>query len=274
MIPPKELTQHITQQNIHFFTGVPDSLLKEFLAYITDTLPPENHVIAANEGAAIGLAIGHYIATSQVPLVYLQNSGIGNCINPLLSLAYPYQIPMLLLIGYRGEPGTKDEPQHIIQGDVLCPLLDAIKLPYHILPTDLENAKDCINTALSNTKKNNHPEAIIVKKDTFSPYKSQKKPSPYPMSREKAISIITNQLNKNAIYIGTTGKTSRELFELRSQTNTPHDHDFLTIGGMGHCNQIALGIAREHPNKQVVCITSSTLYSFTYSKSTCNTFFI
>lgn len=256
MISTDQFYQSLISKNITFFTGVPDSLLKDICAYITDNTSKDHHIIAANEGGAIALATGYHIATGKTPLVYMQNSGIGNAVNPLLSLADTevYSIPMLLMIGWRGEPGVKDEPQHIKQGKVTLDLLKVMKIPYAIVPNNIESAKDIILEAISYTNEYNAPYALIVKKGTFEPYKLKNTiKAEYPMTREAAIEFVVKYLNKDDIVVSTTGMTSRELFEIRNKLDQSHENDFLTVGSMGHANQIALGIALENPIRTVYC---------------------
>lgn len=256
MIATDQFYQSLISNGVEFFTGVPDSLLKDICAYITDNTSKECHIIAANEGGAIALATGHHLATGKTPLVYMQNSGLGNAINPLLSLADStvYSIPMLLMIGWRGEPGVKDEPQHIKQGEATLDLLDAMQIPYAVLPDNIEAAKDVLQEALIYTKKNSAPYALIVKKGSFVPYTLKSSTdAPHTLTREEAIETVVQNLDKNDIVVSTTGKASRELFEIRKKLNHTHENDFLTVGSMGHASQIALGIAIEKPNRDVYC---------------------
>lgn len=257
MIRPEKFYQWLTENQVDFFCGVPDSLLKDICAYITDNAPAQNHVITANEGNAIALAAGYHMATRNIPLVYMQNSGIGNAVNPLLSLTdkQVYNIPVLLMIGWRGEPGTKDEPQHITQGEVTLDLLKAMQIPYLILSADENEAKAQVQQALSDIKTTHQPLALVVRKSVFESYKIKSiQETNFELSREEAIKLIVNHLNGHEVIVSTTGKTSRELFEYRKQLNQSHFSDFLTVGCMGHANQIALGIALSKPNKRIICI--------------------
>ena len=257
MISCEKFYQSLLENNISFFTGVPDSLLKNICAYITDHAPSNNHIIAANEGAAVGLAIGYHLATGKIPLVYLQNSGFGNTINPLLSIVDPevYQIPMVLMIGWRGEPGFKDEPQHKKQGRVNQALLQAMEIPFSILGDDSQQALLSIKEAAHRAVLNRGPYALLIRKGIFEKYQLQKEDkSVYPLSREMAIKIVVDHLDSRDTVISTTGMTSRELFEYREFLNQGHDNDFLTIGGMGHTSQIALGIALQKNDRQIFCL--------------------
>ncbi len=256
MIAPEDFYNELIQRDITFFSGVPDSLLKSICAFLTDHVSPENNVISANEGGAIALAAGYHLATGKIPLVYMQNSGIGNAINPILSLVdrKVYSIPLLLMIGWRGEPGIKDEPQHIKQGEVTTGLLEAMDIPFEILPEDYEQAKVVIEKSVNYMKKNNSPLAIIIKKGLFEPYQLKKKlETSFEMNREDAIKIIVDGLDSDDIVISTTGKTSRELFEYREELGQDHHNDFLTVGSMGHASQIALGVALNKPDKNIYC---------------------
>jgi phosphonopyruvate decarboxylase len=256
MIISAELYALLTEYQITFFTGVPDSLLKDFCAYVTDNTPQERNIIAANEGNAIALAAGYHLATGKAGVVYMQNSGLGNCLNPLTSLTDPhaYSIPMLLVIGWRGEPGKKDEPQHIKQGMVTLGLLNTLGIEYGILPDSIEEAKKLVLKARDHMTKHNVPYAIVVRKGTFEPYKLQnKKETNYAFNREDAVKFIAPLLDDSDIVISTTGKTSRELFEHRARNEQGHHRDFLTVGCMGHSSSIALGIALQKPNRNVYC---------------------
>jgi phosphonopyruvate decarboxylase len=258
MINTASFFQCLIKNDITFYSGVPDSLLKNICAYISDYADSKNHIIAANEGNALAIGIGYHLATGKLPLIYMQNSGLGNIVNPLLSLSDPevYSIPMLLMIGWRGQPGIKDEPQHKKQGKVTIEMLETMEVPYQILSNDTTNdqAKEIIYKASKEALKNNTPYAIVVKKDSFSQYRiNEKKIGNYELSREDAIKAIVKNLDDNDIIISTTGVTSRELFEYREELKQGHEKDFLTVGGMGHANQIALGIAIQKPNRRVFC---------------------
>tara|TARA_B100000780_G_scaffold222692_1_gene161791 strand:- start:1264 stop:2400 length:1137 start_codon:yes stop_codon:yes gene_type:complete len=259
MINPKILFKALADNGINFYTGVPDSLLKFFCAFITDVADAEKHIIAANEGAATSLGIGYHLATNQVPLIYMQNSGLGNVVNPITSLADPqvYSIPMILMIGWRGEPDHKDEPQHVKQGAITLELLKVLDIPFEILDTksnDIE-AKKIIDLLATKAKNNNQPVALIIKKNTFEKYELINKPIfDRTYTREEAIQQIIPEIPNNAILVATTGMLSRELFEYRSQRKEGHEKDFLTVGGMGHASQIALGISLQKKDNQVFCL--------------------
>jgi phosphonopyruvate decarboxylase len=258
MIAPNHFLSVLEQQNIRFFTGVPDSLLKEICACITDTANQNSHIIAANEGAAVALATGYHLSTGRVPLVYLQNSGLGNTINPLLSLADPevYSIPMLLMVGWRGEPGVKDEPQHIKQGRVQNNLLEAMEIPYLVLSADSEDYQRQLTDLLGLCRQRSCPVALIIRKGTFAPYLATRQPEPElsDISREAAIEAVLSSIDPSDVVVSTTGMPSREVFESRANRIEGHHRDFLTVGSMGHACQIALGIALHSPDRNVYCI--------------------
>lgn len=256
MVNVEKVYETLLNNEVNFFTGVPDSLLKNICAYITDEVPREKHIIAANEGVAIGIASGYHIASGKLPLIYMQNSGLGNTINPLLSLADEkvYSLPLLLMIGWRGEPGIKDEPQHKKQGEVTLDLLEAMKIPYIILDQNEDVALTQIEDIITSAKKKSIPHAIIIRKDTFNKYKLKNKTvNNYSLSREEAMKLIVDHLQDRDIVVSTTGKLSRELFEYREAKSQSHKADFLTVGSMGHSSSIALGIAIEKPDRNIFC---------------------
>ncbi|MCP4447831.1 MAG: phosphonopyruvate decarboxylase [Myxococcales bacterium] len=245
------------ESGIEFFTGVPDSLLKSLCAYVTDNCDATSHVIAANEGSAVGMAAGHHLATGKLPLVYMQNSGLGNAVNPLVSLADPdvYGVPMLIVVGWRGEPGKKDEPQHRKMGSVTIPSLDALGVGHAVLPTEEASALACIRVAATTAMETNAPFAIVVPKGAFAPYALQSASADvYDSSREEAIASLLDTLPKDTAIVATTGMAARELFELRKKRGESNDSDFLTVGSMGHASQIALGLSLAQPERNVVCL--------------------
>lgn len=257
MINTEVFYKRLQEEGVDFYCGVPDSLLKDICAYITDNASKKDHIIAANEGNAVGLAAGYHMATGKVPLVYMQNSGLGNTVNPLLSLTdkQVYNIPLLLMIGWRGEPGVKDEPQHVTQGEVTTDLLEAMRIPYEVLSADETEATAQIKKVVAEIEKTNAPSALLIKKGTFEKYTIKEKiDNNYTLSREDAIKHIVDQLGGDEVIVSTTGKTSRELFEYRAALKQPHFSDFLTVGSMGHSSQIALGIALAKPSAEVICI--------------------
>lgn len=259
MISPESFYSSLASEGVSFLAGVPDSLLKEFCAYVDAVLPPEAHVISANEGSAVGLAAGFHLATGQLPMVYLQNSGLGNTINPLLSLAdrEVYSLPLIVLIGWRGMPGVKDEPQHIKQGRVTPALLDAMEIPWRELGGDPATAEEAATWAAETAKDTSGPVVLLVHKDAFSKAEKRRPAAVMDgaqMSREHAISAITSTLSSHSVIVSTTGMISRELYEQRVNQDQDRSSDFLTVGSMGHASQIALGISRARPELSVVCL--------------------
>lgn len=255
MITPKFFYDTLASYGIDFYAGVPDSLLKNLCAYITDHADDHHNIIAANEGGAIGLAAGHYLATGKPACVYMQNSGEGNIINPLASLTDRdvYHIPVLLVIGWRGKPGVHDEPQHVKQGKVTSGLLNVMGIDYEVLSKDEEKAAKQIEKA-AKALQNKDVFALVIEKDTFEDYKLQKvEQNDLTMSREEAIQTVAAALGEKDCIVSTTGMISRELFEYRSAMKQGHERDFLTVGSMGHASQIALGIALAQPERRVWC---------------------
>lgn len=252
---PEIFYNSLKNNGVNFFAGVPDSLLKNICAYITDNTDNKSNVITANEGSAISLAAGHYLASGDPAMVYMQNSGIGNAVNPLLSLADTdvYSIPMLLMIGWRGEPGVKDEPQHVKQGKVTVDLLETMGIDY-VVVSNGDDAEQIIKESVELTLSRKSPVAIVVKKGTFEDYKLQNpETTDFEMNREEALKCVVSRLSEDDVVVSTTGKTSRELFEYREELNQGHSNDFLTVGSMGHSSQIALGIALKDESRKVYC---------------------
>jgi phosphonopyruvate decarboxylase len=256
MIDPARFVAHLAEQGISFYTGVPDSLLKSLNSQIMGGLPRDQHVIAANEGGAVGIAIGHYLRTGAPAAVYLQNSGFGNLVNPLLSLADPdvYGVPMLVIIGWRGQPGVKDEPQHVKQGRVMTTLLDALDLPWSVLPKNPAEAERSVAEAVAAAVASSSPYLLLVEKGTFGePSAKPGQAAVAAPSREEALVALAEAVGDDAVIVSTTGMLSRELFEHRVGAGTDGSRDFLTVGGMGHACSIALGIAMREPDREVWC---------------------
>lgn len=241
-----------------FFTGVPDSLLKALCDYLmvrygTD---PLHHIVAANEGNCVALATGYHLATGKIPVVYLQNSGVGNIINPVASLINKkvYAIPMIFVIGWRGEPGVPDEPQHIYQGEVTLKLLDDMGIEQFIVGEettreDISYQMKAFQRALSKGKQ----VAFVVRKNALEFSGNAEYSNGYSLTREEAIRHIA-AVSEADIVISTTGKASRELYEIREAADQGHEKDFLTVGSMGHSSSVALGLAIHCPMKRVWCI--------------------
>lgn len=254
MIEPKLMFEALKHEGVELFAGVPDSLLKNFCAYVDDNAAAGEHIITANEGNAVALAAGYHMTTGKVAAVYMQNSGLGNTVNPLTSLTDPevYKIPLLMIIGWRGEPGVKDEPQHVKQGRITAEQLDLLGVPYEVLGAD-SDYEAIVKRLMATANSTQAPVALLVKKNAFASYKSQRKPdSPSELKREDALAALLDVTGDDLV-VSTTGKTSREVFELRVKRGEAQ-RDFLTVGGMGHTSSIALGAALGNPNKRVVCI--------------------
>ena len=255
MIRPDFFIEKLRENGIDCFAGVPDSLLKNICAYITDHCDAHHNIIAANEGAAIGLAAGHYLATGRPACVYMQNSGEGNIINPLASLTDQevYNIPVLLLIGWRGRPGVHDEPQHVKQGKVTTGLLNVMGVNYEVLSKEEDKAAKQIEKA-AKALANKEVFALVIEKDTFEDYKLQNvEVNDLILTREEAIQTVAAALGEKDCIVSTTGMIRRELFEYRAAMNQGHERDFLTVGSMGHASQIALGIAMAKTDRKVWC---------------------
>lgn len=242
-ITPRAFYEALCDNSVDLFAGVPDSLLADLAAYIEDLCPRERNIITANEGNAVGLACGYHIASGKFAAVYLQNSGLGNTVNPLLSLADPdvYGVPVLLIIGWRGEPGVKDEPQHVAQGRLTLPLLETVGIEYAVLDPDEWQGQ--LSWAVERLRDDSRPVALVVRKGTFARYSGGRRPSKLTLRREQALEAIVDAIDPDDLIVSTTGKTSREVFEIRERRGEGHASDFLTVGGMGHTSSIALGMS-------------------------------
>ena len=260
MIDPERFFENMFRAGVRFAAGVPDSLLGEACTWLADALPPDRHVIAANEGTAVALAVGHHLGTDRVPLVYLQNSGIGNAVNPLLSLAHPevYAVPIAVLIGWRGEPDVPDEPQHRAQGRLTPALLDVLEVPFRIVDGASEAATlDAASWVVAEARKRSGPAALVIRRGVFRAARRTREASPeraLPLAREQAIERIVAALGPDTFVVATTGMAGRELHEIRRRSGQNGAHDFLTVGSMGHASQIALGIALARPDARVICL--------------------
>ena len=254
MIHQEQLFKSLEELGIDFFTGVPDSLLNDFCLYLCSHYGKERHLMAANEGNAIAIAAGHYMATGNVPVVYMQNSGIGNATNPLLSLAHPtvYSVPMILVVGWRGDPVIKDHAQHKKQGELTPVLMKDMDIPYEILDDD-ETVIDKFKWAVSKAKEMSSPVALITKKGILTQKeKHQEYPESTLMNREEAIAAVIDVFGNDAIYLATTGRATRELHEQLKLKGIECGHEFLNVGSMGHVSSVALGMAIAHPDKKIV----------------------
>ena len=257
MLNKKNMFSVLADNGVTFFTGVPDSYLNGFCNYALANCGSRN-IIAANEGNAIGIAAGHYFASREIPLVYMQNSGLGNTINPLASLVDKdvYAVPMLLLIGWRGEGNTEpNHPQHKLQGEITPDLLDMMHIPYAIVTDDDAAFENVIRNAVAYCRATRQPYGLIAPKGVMAdPDKPNNADDAYPMSREEAIEVILDHMPSDTIYTATTGRATRELFFLREKRGETKAHDFLNVGSMGHASSVALGIALEKPDRHVVAL--------------------
>lgn len=255
----EQFLQYVDKLGIDFFTGVPDSLL----APLCDTLylrygsQSRRHIVAANEGNAVGLAAGHYIGSGHPAMVYLQNSGIGNAVNPIASLLHEqvYTIPCLFVVGWRGEPGIHDEPQHKFQGAVTVETLELMGIRTFIL--EKESAPETVEGYFTQCRKlleQRRCAALVIRKGALTSGEKASYGNANAMTRERALELVLEGARGGDVFVSTTGKTSRELFELREKRAEGHGHDFLTVGSMGHALMIALGIALEKPERTVWCV--------------------
>lgn len=259
MIDQIDFQKCLKDEGVEFITGVPDTLLNEFCLSVHQKWPQGKHVIAANEGNAIGLAAGYHLINGSVPLVYMQNSGMGNTLNPLLSLTNKevYSIPMILLVGWRGDPDVNDHAQHKKQGELTPVLLEALDIPYRILENDDKQPFEATRWAIQEAKKINSPVALIAKKGVLEKGEKEdlsKIDSEYPMYREDVIEHLLEHLPEDTIYVASTGRATRELYYLREKRGDSHGNDFLNIGAMGHTSSIAVGIALSQTERLVVCL--------------------
>lgn len=251
------LLEQLEKMGIQTITGVPDSTLKQFCDGVQTYQGNLQHYVTANEGAAVGLAIGVYLATARPACVYMQNSGIGNAVNPLASLANRdvYGVPMLFIVGWRGEPGVKDEPQHVFQGKITCELFDTLSVPYRVIDQNTPDEEmDKILAEAENTLKRGDQFAVIVKKGTFEKAEPFAWENGNSMLREDVLGHILKEVSRDTVIVSTTGKISRELYEQSGKIYGDHDNIFMTVGGMGHASMIALGIAKNKADQKIVCI--------------------
>lgn len=258
MIDLKLFHERLQSSGVGFMTGVPDTLLNDFCLFAETSSKKEQHVIAANEGNAIAIAAGYHLSTGSVPLVYMQNSGLGNATNPLLSLTNKdvYAIPMVLLIGWRGNPEINDWAQHKKQGELTPVFLDDMDIPYRILEDHTKNSVKSAEWAVTTAKKLSSPVALLVKKGVLEKgvKETDSTENLYNMSREEAIEAVLESMPPDSIFVATTGRATRELYELRRLRGEAHANDFLNVGAMGHASSIAAGIALAKKNRPVVCL--------------------
>lgn len=245
----------LIDQKVSFFTGVPDSYLHGFCSDLT-MRDDSSNVVAANEGNAIAVAVGHYLSTGSIPLVYMQNSGLGNAVNPLASLACKPMlgVPMILLVGWRGDPWHPDHVQHELQGKATPKILEDLDIPFKILGEEGFSADEASEWAVSEARAIGAPVALLAPKGVLSGSKNPVDDASYPLSREEAISVILGAVPSDAVFCATTGRTSRELFHLRESRGEAHSLDYLNVGSMGHASSVALGLALGKPGRRIVCL--------------------
>jgi len=257
MLDQKKVFDALNRLGVTFFAGVPDSYLNGFCNYALEHFPARN-VIAANEGNAVAIAAGHYFASREIPLVYMQNSGMGNAVNPLASLAdrAVYAVPMLLLIGWRGQGDTEpNHPQHKLQGEITPKLLDIMHIPYTVLSDDDAEFAKTAERAVKYCAAHRRPYGLIAPKGVMAASeKANNMDAAYPMSREEAIEVILDHMPADTVFAATTGRATRELFFLREKRGETKAHDFLNVGSMGHASSVALGIALEKPDRPVAVL--------------------
>lgn len=256
MISCESFFNILKKKGFNFYTGIPDSTFKDWMNFLADNDAINlQNVVACNECEAIALAAGFNLATNKVGLVYMQNSGLGKAINPLVSLCDPevYSIPILLMIGWRGEPGKIDAPQHKKMGKITLPLLETLKIPYSILEPNLSLFERELNKAINYFEKNEGPYAFIIRKNFFSEYDVKKKPTNNnELIREDVIKFIMENLDGDEIIVSSTGYTSRELFEYRESTKKDHHKIFYNIGSMGCASSIGLSISIQRKERVII----------------------
>ena len=257
MLNPHTLFNVLQDQQFDFFSGVPDSILKHFLSVLNKKLEKNKYIITANEGNALAICVGYYIATQKVPVLFLQNSGIGNIINPYLSLASPfvYDIPLLLIIGWRGAPDMKDEPQHFHQGRSTIDLMKSIGIDFQVLSKETSDVETIVKKVASQVQKSQKPFALLIKPETFDRCEHFYSLNQNPLSRSQCIELIIKKNHSpEAMFIASTGKISRDFYHVFSKMGLDKNKLFLNIGAMGHTNHIALGIAMQKKDKKIYCI--------------------
>ncbi len=239
-----------------FFSGIPDSTFNDWMKFLDDgDSKILTNIIACNECEAIALCAGYYLSTGKIGIAYMQNSGFSKAINPLVTLCDPevYSIPILLMIGWRGEPGKTDAIQHSKMGRILLPLLDVLEIPYSILGKELEEIEKVIEKTVEYFNNEKGPYALIIKRNLFHEYITKtKRTSNYELNREDVIKVIMENIDSDDIIVSTTGYTSREVFEYRESKKKDHHKSFYNIGSMGCASSIGLSVALKHPEKRIV----------------------
>ncbi len=256
MISCKNFFKILDKKGFIFFTGIPDSTFKDFMKFIEDNDTKRlQNIIACNECEAIALCAGYNLSTNKIGVVYMQNSGLGKAINPLTSLCDPdvYAIPLLLLVGWRGEPGKVDAPQHKKMGKITIPLLETLEIPYSILEPKLEIIEKEFDKAINYFDNNQGPYAFVIKQNFFEKYEwKEKQIDEYELTREDVINVIMNNLDNDELIISSTGYTSRELFEYSESKKKKHNKSFYNIGSMGCASSIGLSIAIQRKERVII----------------------
>lgn len=257
MLDQTRVFDELDKAGVRFYAGVPDSYLNGFCNHALAHFP-DRTVIAANEGNAVGIAAGHWFATGELPLVYMQNSGLGNAVNPLASLAdvRVYAVPMLLLVGWRGQGDSEpNHPQHTLQGEMTPKMLETMHIPYSVLEDDDEAFAEALAEAGATCRERRQAYGLIAPKGVMaSAEKANDRDATYPMSREEAMETVLDHMPADTIYCATTGRATRELFFLREKRGETKSRDFLNVGAMGHASSVGLGIALARPERQVVVL--------------------
>ena len=253
MIKAKSLINILKRNNSNFFTGVPDSVLKELSLYLQNKTK-KNHIIASNEGSAISIGIGHYLSTKKIPCIYMQNSGLSNALNPLISIAHPkvYSIPLILIIGWRGSPRVKDEPQHNVKGKITEKILKLLNIKYTIIRTNGDLEK--FDKQIKDAKKNKSIVACLIEQGTLE--KNNKKITKkdyYKLDKEVFFKTLLETLDNKSKIVSSTGYNSREIMHIRKKYQLKKSKDFYMVGGMGHTSSVALGYSLS-TNKKTICI--------------------
>jgi len=253
MIKIKSLINLLKKNDSNFFTGVPDSVLKELSLYL-QSKSKKQHIIASNEGAAVSIGIGNYLSTKKVPCVYMQNSGLSNALNPLISIADKkvYSIPLILIIGWRGSPRVKDEPQHNVKGKITLDILKLLNIKNTIIRKNIDLIK--FNKQIKNAKKNNSIVACLIEQGTIKKNKKiNKNRNFYNLNKELFLKTLLETVEKNTKIISSTGYNSRELMYLRNKYQITNSKDFYMVGGMGHTASVALGYSLSN-KKKTICL--------------------
>ena len=272
MIKVSALINLLKKNKSNFYTGVPDSVLKELSSYLQKT-SKKNHIIATNEGAAVSIGIGHYLSTKKIPVIYMQNSGLSNALNPLISIAHHkvYSIPLILIIGWRGSPRVKDEPQHNVKGKITEQILKLLNIKYTILRSVSDISK--FDKQIKSAKKNKSIVACLIEQGSLEKNKNTiKKKDFYSLNKEFFLKNLLDNLKKNTKIISSTGYNSRELMYLRKKYEYKNNKDFYMVGGMGHASSVALGYSISTKNKTICLDGDGSLLMHLGSLKTAGTF--